>query len=80
MKKAFRIIGIIAVIVLIIAAITASMNNKPSNTDKIWDTEMTIGNPEAKNYFIVYSDLSFSMRCVLRSPVLQVHYYYHQSE
>ena len=57
MKKAIRIIGIIAVIVLIIAAITASMNNKPSNTDKIWDTEMTIGNPEAKNYFIVYSDL-----------------------
>jgi thioredoxin-related protein len=56
-KKAIRIIGIIAVIILIIAAITASMNNKPSNTDKIWDTEMTIGNPEAKNYFVVYSDL-----------------------
>lgn len=56
-KKAIRIIGIIAVIALIIAAITASMNNKPSNADKVWDTEMTLGNPKAKNYFIVYSDL-----------------------
>ncbi|MBR2753716.1 thioredoxin domain-containing protein [Candidatus Saccharibacteria bacterium] len=57
MKKAFRIIGIVAVIVLIIAAITASMNNKPSNAEKIWDKDMTIGNLEAKNYFIIYSDL-----------------------
>jgi hypothetical protein len=30
-------------------------------------------------YFIVYSDLSFTMRCVLRSPVLQVHHC-HQPE
>ena len=56
-KKAIRIIGIIAVIILIIATIAASMNAKPSNADKVWDTEMTLGNPEAKNYFVVYSDL-----------------------
>ncbi|MBR2994322.1 thioredoxin domain-containing protein [Candidatus Saccharibacteria bacterium] len=57
MKKVFSIIGVIAVIVVIIAAIVASMNAKPSNSDKVWDTEMSIGNPEAKNYFIIYSDL-----------------------
>ena len=57
MKKAFRIIGIVSVVLLIIAAIVASMTNKPSNTDKVWDQAMTIGNPEAKNYFIIYSDL-----------------------
>ena len=57
MKKTFRIIGLIAVITVIIAAIVASMNIKPSNADKVWDTQMTIGNLEAKNYFIVYSDL-----------------------
>ena len=57
MKKIFRIIGIVAVIALIIAAIAASMNVKPSNRDKVWDTEMSIGNPEAENYFIIYSDL-----------------------
>ena len=49
MKKIFRIIGIVAVIALIIAAIAASMNVKPSNSDKVWDTEMSIGNTEAKN-------------------------------
>jgi len=56
-KKTFRIIGLITVIAVIIAAIVASMNIKPSNADKVWDTQMTIGNLEAKNYFIVYSDL-----------------------
>ena len=57
MKKFLRIFGIIAVVVVVIAAIVASMNNKPSNSDRIWDTQMTKGNPDAKNYFIVYSDL-----------------------
>ncbi len=56
-KKVLRIIGIIAVCVLILAAIVASMSSKPSNSEKVWDTEMSIGNPDAKNYFIVYSDL-----------------------
>ncbi len=57
MKKTFRVFGIIAVITLIVAAIAASMNVKPSNNDRVWDTAMTIGNPDAKNYFIIYSDL-----------------------
>lgn len=57
MKKTFRIIGVIAVIIVVIAAIVASMNAKPSNSDKLWDARMSIGNPDAKNYFIIYSDL-----------------------
>ena len=57
MKKFLRIFGIVAVVVLIVAAIVASMNNKPSNAEKVWDEQMTIGNLEAKNYFIIYSDL-----------------------
>ena len=57
MKKAFRIIGVIAIIVILIAAIVASMNKKPSNSERIWDEQMTIGNIEAENYFIIYSDL-----------------------
>lgn len=56
-EKFFRIFGIIAVIVLIIAAIIASMNNGPSNAEKVWDERTTIGDLEAKNYFIIYSDL-----------------------
>ena len=57
MKKAARVIGIIAIVIVLFAAIIASLNNKPKNSDRIWDEAMTIGNPEAKNYFIVYSDL-----------------------
>ena len=57
MKKAFQIIGIIAVIIVLIAAIAASMSVSPSNSDKVWDKDMTVGNLDAKNYFIIYSDL-----------------------
>ena len=56
-KRAIRIIGIIAVVGLIIAAIVTSMTAKPSNAERIWDKEMTVGNLEAKNYFIIYSDI-----------------------
>ena len=57
MKKIVRIFGVVLVVVVLFAAIIASMNAKPSNAEKVWDSAMTIGNPDAKNYFIVYSDL-----------------------
>lgn len=57
MKKVIRIIAIIAIAVLIILAIVASTTIKPSTASEIWDEQMTIGNTEAKNHFIVYSDL-----------------------
>ncbi len=57
MKKALRIFGIIAVVGVIIAAIVASMTAKPTNAEKVWDVAMTKGDINAKNYFIVYSDL-----------------------
>lgn len=57
MKKALRIIGIIGIIVLIFFAIATSMNTKTSNAENVWDEKTTIGNLDAKNYFIVYSDL-----------------------
>lgn len=57
MKKTLSVLGIAVVIVIIVAAIIASMNTKPSNAEKVWDEQMTIGNLDAKNYFIIYSDL-----------------------
>ena len=58
MKKLLRIGGIIAIIIIIIAAIAFSMTPKESsNSDKVWDEQMTVGNMNAKNYFIIYSDL-----------------------
>lgn len=57
-KKVLRIIGLIAIIAVIIAAIIISMTPKTqNNSDLVWDSEMTVGNPDAKNYFIIYSDL-----------------------
>jgi protein-disulfide isomerase len=41
-----------------VAAIVASMNNKPSNSERVWDEATTVGNMEAKNYFIIYSDIA----------------------
>lgn len=58
MKKALRVFGVIAVIVLIFAAIIASFNQKGSNAEKVWYPEMTVGNMEAENYFIIYSDIA----------------------
>lgn len=57
MKKIASIVGVIAVIILIIAAIATSITSKPSNAEMVWDEQMTVGNLEAKNYFIIYSDL-----------------------
>ena len=57
MKKVIRVVGLILIVVAIFAVIISSMFNKPSNAEKVWDMEMTIGNKEAKNYFIIYSDL-----------------------
>ena len=56
--KALRIVGIVGVVAVIFAAIVASMNAKPSNAERVWDADTTVGNMEAKNYFIIYSDIA----------------------
>lgn len=58
MKKVLRIIGVIAIIGLIIAAVAASMVKKtPTTAEMIWDEQTAIGDANAKNHFIIYSDL-----------------------
>lgn len=58
MQKTFRIVGIIAVVALILAAIITSTTAKTPNSEKVWDPETTIGNIDAENYFIIYSDIA----------------------
>lgn len=58
MKKWLRIFGVVAVVAVLVMTIVASMNQKTSNAEKVWDKEMTVGNMEAENYFIIYSDLA----------------------
>ena len=57
MNKTIRIVGIVAVVVVIFAAIIASITAKPNNAEIVWDTATTTGSPEGRNYFIVYSDI-----------------------
>lgn len=55
--KIARIIGIVAIFVVIVAAMVVSFNHKVPNSEKVWDKDTTIGNMDAKNYFIIYSDI-----------------------
>lgn len=54
----FRIIGLVALFVIFIAIIFVSMNQKTPNSEKVWYPEMTVGNMDAKNYFVIYSDVA----------------------
>ncbi|MDO4612193.1 MAG: thioredoxin domain-containing protein [Candidatus Saccharibacteria bacterium] len=58
MQKAFRIIGITGIIILILAAIITSTTAKTPTSEKVWDEAMTIGDIEAKNHFVIYSDIA----------------------
>lgn len=58
MSKIFRAIGVIVVVIAVFSAIIFSFaHSEPSNAEKVWDQKTTIGNLEAENYFIIYSDL-----------------------
>lgn len=56
MKKIGSALGLIAVIIILVFAIIASMV-KPSNAENVWDEQTTVGNLNAKNHFIIYSDI-----------------------
>ncbi len=54
-----RIAGFLALLAIIVALGFAiiSSKTKPSNSEIVWDQQMTVGNIDAKNYFIIYSDI-----------------------
>ena len=49
--------GIGAVVLLIFVGIIATTTAKPSTREQVWDEKMTKGNLDAKNHYIIYSDL-----------------------
>ncbi len=56
--KFVRIGAIVAVIVCFVGLFIASLGSlNPSVADQVWNKEMTVGNLEAKNYYIMYTDL-----------------------
>lgn len=56
-KKYLRIGAIGAVVVLLFALVIASVSSKPSNADQVWNEGSTVGDLEARNYYIMYTDL-----------------------
>ena len=73
LPKVMRIIGVVLVVGLIFAAIIASMNTKKSNADSVWYPEMTMGNMEAKNYFIIYSDIACPYCIAFEAAMVEHH-------
>ena len=57
MKKLGRILVLILIGGAIVAAMITSTTRKTPLSEKIWNEGMTLGSLEAKNYFIVYTDL-----------------------
>ncbi|MDO4753264.1 MAG: thioredoxin domain-containing protein [Candidatus Saccharibacteria bacterium] len=69
--KIARIIGIIAIVGVIFAAMIISFNQKVPNSDKVWDKDTVIGNMEAKNYFIIYSDIACPYCVAFENAILE---------
>ncbi|MBR2831095.1 thioredoxin domain-containing protein [Candidatus Saccharibacteria bacterium] len=44
---------------------------KPSNAEKVWDPATTIGNLDAKNYFIIYSDIMCPYCVAFENAILE---------
>lgn len=56
--KIVRTVAIIAVVACFVGLFIASLGSlNPSAADQVWNKEMTVGNLEAKNYYIMYTDL-----------------------
>ncbi len=75
MGKALRIIGVVAVVGILITAIATSLTHKTPNSEIVWDKDMTVGNMEAKNYFIIYSDFACPYCLAFENAIIE-----HESE
>ena len=56
--KTVRTIAVVLVAGLLLCLMIFSSTAQPSNTDKVWDEGTTLGNLEAKNYYIMYTDIA----------------------
>lgn len=55
--KVIRIIGILAIVGIIIAAMIVGLSHNTNEAKKVWDQDTITGNPDAENHFIIYSDI-----------------------
>ncbi len=57
MNKTIRTIGIVAIVVALFAVIIANSSTKQAAADQVWNMEMTVGDAESSNYYVMYTDL-----------------------
>ncbi len=55
--RVWRTLAIVVVAALFCVLIITSLTSKPTPGDQVWNPETTVGNLEAKNYYIMYTDL-----------------------
>ena len=66
-----RVIGLIAIVGVIIMAMVVSFTHKTPNSEKVWDKDTTLGNMDAKNYFIIYSDIACPYCVAFENAILE---------
>ena len=57
MNKAIRVVILCLISGLLLTAIVSSSSTKPSVAEQVWDARATVGNIEAKNYYVMYTDI-----------------------
>lgn len=55
--RIWRTVAIIAVGAIFLLLLIISITSKPTPGDQVWNKATTVGNLEAKNYYIMYTDL-----------------------
>lgn len=71
MKKVLRVLGLVVVVGLVFAAIITSTMTKPPVAERVWDERMTLGSLEAKNHYIVYSDVACPYCVAFENAILE---------
>lgn len=70
MKKAGRIAILTTIIILLFTAFIFSSTKQSSVADQIWDTRTTMGNTDAKNYYVLYTDMMCPYCAVLAQTIM----------
>lgn len=55
--KHLRVVAIIAVIALLFSIVIFSVSSHPSAESQVWNPETTVGELDAPNYYVMYTDL-----------------------
>lgn len=70
MKKVGRIALLAGIAILLFVAIITSTTKKTSLTDQIWDIRTTMGSTDAKNYYVLYTDMVCPYCAVLAQTII----------